>query len=63
MKALKHLLNATEGKTYRNELKTYYIRMLNDLVSYRGQIFKQNPLFFIIQEGKNTSKTCQVETN
>ena len=48
-----------KGKLAEMNLK----HMLNDLVSYRGQIFKQNPLFFIIQEGKCTSKTHQVETN
>ena len=30
--------------------------MLNDLVSYSGQIFKQNPLFFIIQDCVNQRK-------
>ena len=52
--------------------------MLNGPESHSGQIFKQNPEFFIIQDcvnqrkalfrqfdkipGKCTSKTCQVET-
>ena len=46
MRALKHLLNATEVTTCRNGIETYRIKMLNDLISYSGQIFKQNPFFF-----------------
>ena len=53
MKAPKHLLNATEQTTWRNRVKTYLIKMLNDLVSYSSQIFKQNLLFFIIENCLN----------
>ena len=45
----KHLLNGTEVTTYGNEVETYYVKMLNGLIPYSGQIFRQNPLFFIIQ--------------
>ena len=56
MKAPNHLLNDTEVKTCRNGVKTYHIKMLNDLISYCDQIFKQNPLFFIIQDCVNQRK-------
>ena len=40
MKAPKHLVNATEVTSCRNGVETYHVKMLNDLVSYRGNIFK-----------------------
>ena len=48
MKVAKHLLNATEVTTCRNGVKTYPVKMLNGLISYSGQIFQQNPLFFVM---------------
>ena len=39
MKAPKHLLNATEVTACRNGVKTYNIKLLNDLISYSAQIF------------------------
>ena len=56
MKAPKHLPNTTEMKTCRNAFKAHHIKSLNDLTSYSGQIFKQNPLFFIIQDCVNQRK-------
>ena len=52
MKAPKHLLGATEVKTYRNGVKTYHVKMLNVLTSYSNQ----SPLFFIIQDCVNQRK-------
>ena len=46
MKAAMHLLNATEVTTCRDGVETYHVKMLNDLLSHSGLIFKQNPLFF-----------------
>ena len=45
-KSPKHLLNAMEKKTCRNGVKTYHIEMLNCIISYSNQIFKQNPFFY-----------------
>ena len=56
MKAPKHLLNATEVTTSRNGVEVYHIKMLNGFISYGGQIFKQNPLIFIIQDCVNQRK-------
>ena len=50
MKKPKHLLSATEMTTCRNGVKTYHIKMLDDLIPYSYQIFKQNPLSFIMQD-------------
>ena len=48
MKVAKHLLNATEVTTCRNGVKIYHVKMLIGIISYSGQIFQQNPLFFVI---------------
>ena len=56
MKAPKHLLSATEVKTCRDGVETFQVKMLNDLISYSGKIFKQNPLFFIMQDCVNQRK-------
>ena len=57
MKALKHLLTTTEVKTCRNGVETYHVKILSGLISYSSQIFKQNPLFFIIQDCVDQRKT------
>ena len=56
MKAPKHLLNATEMTTSRYGVEVYQIKMLNGFISYSGQIFKQNPLIFMIQDCANQRK-------
>ena len=56
MNASKHLLDATEMTTCRSEVETYHVKMLNGLIAYSGQIFKHNPLFFIIQNCVNHSQ-------
>ena len=55
--APKDLLNATEGMPCKNGVEMYHVKMLNEIMSYSGQIFKQNPLLFIIQDCVNQSKT------
>ena len=56
MKAPEHLLNAPEVKASRNGVEVYHVKMLNDLISYSSQTFKQNPLIFIIQDCVNQRK-------
>ena len=56
-KTPKHLLSATEVTTCRNGVKTYHVKMLNDLMSYSGQTFKQHLLLFIIQDCVNQRKS------
>ena len=41
MKAPKHLLNINEVTTCRDGVKIYHVKMLNGLISYNCQIFKQ----------------------
>ena len=57
MKAPKRLLNTTEVTTCRDGVETYDIKMLNSLISYSRQIFKQKPLFFITQDCVNQRKS------
>ena len=61
MKAPKHLLIATKVKTCRNEVETYHVKLLNDLISYSSYIFKHEPLFFIIQDCVNQRKTFHLK--
>ena len=56
MKAPKNLLNAAEVTTCSNGVETYYKKLLNGLLSYSCQIFKENPLFFIMQDWVNQRK-------
>ena len=53
MKEPKHLLNTIEVTTGKNRVETYYVKMLNGLISFSSQIFKENLLFFIIQDCVN----------
>ena len=55
VKASKHLLKATEVMTWRSGVETYHVKILNGLIQ-SSQIFKQSPLFFIIQEYLNQRK-------
>ena len=57
MKAPMYLLNTTEVMTCRNVVETDHVKMLNDLLSYIGHIFKQNPLFSLIQDCVYQRKT------
>ena len=52
-----YLLNTTEVMTCRNVVETDHVKMLNDLLSYIGHIFKQNPLFSLIQDCVYQRKT------
>ena len=56
MKAPVHLLNTTEVTTFRNGVEVYHAKMPNGLISYSGQILKQNPLIFIILDCVNQRK-------
>ena len=50
MKAPSHSLNATEVTTCRSGVETSHENANNGLISYSGQIVKQNLLFFVIQD-------------
>ena len=57
MKEPKQLLNATEVTTCKTGVKTFHVKIQNGLISYSCQICNQNPLFFIIQDCVNLSKS------
>ena len=46
MKVPKYLLNAAEVMTCRNGVETFHVKMVNGLISYRGQI--SNPELIVV---------------
>ena len=52
----KHFLNTTEVTNCRGGVERYHVKMINDLISRSGEIFKQDLLFFIIQVCDNQRK-------